>query len=190
MILAEWEGYLLVFIGSDVYLADSRAQVTNENHYEYEWFHWKLGKVVTCATVHDGKLYIGTEDGNIYSFDGDPAEGDEYPGYKPDGEAWEDHMYIDSYWTTPVDRFGAPNKLKTTNKKGCVVEGSGDMDVYVKVEDTDFEYIGTYKDITDYFASRIKRKKWKDIQLKFQSNTKFSLETATLEAFIGGYIKR
>jgi hypothetical protein len=33
-------------------------------------------------------------------------------------------------------------------------------------------------------------KKFKDIQLKFASNTRFSLETVTLEAFIGGYIKR
>ena len=46
------------------------------------------------------------------------------------------------------------------------------------------------KDVEDYFVSRIKRKKWKDIQLKFYSKTRFSLETVTLEAWIGGYIKR
>lgn len=184
MVLAEWEGYLFVFLGSDVYLADSRAVMTNENHMEYEWYRWNLGdKVdVSCAAVHEGVLYIGTKDGHIYSFTGDPKEGDKHPG--------QVHTNINSYWTTPLDRFGAQNKLKTTNKKGCVVEAKGDISVYVKVEDTDFEYIGTYENIEDYFASRIKRKKWKDIQLKFQSNTHFSLETATLEAFIGGYIKR
>ena len=79
---------------------------------------------------------------------------------------------------------------KTTNKRGCVAEATGDIAVYAKVEDTDFQLIGEYKNVTDYFVSRIKRKKFKDIQLKFHSDTRFSLETVTLEAWIGGYIKR
>jgi hypothetical protein len=170
MMLAEWEGYLLVFIGNKVYLADSRASFQNENHYEYEWFYWELDKAVICTTVKDGVLYIGTEDG-IYSLTDQKA-------------------YVESYWTTPKDKFKYPHKLKTTNKRGCVAEAKGDISVYVKLEDTDFEHIGTYENVQDYFVSRIKRKKWKDIQLKFHSPTRFSLETVTLEAFIGGYIKR
>ena len=199
MILAEWEGYLLVFIGNEVFLADSRAVMTNENHIEYEWYHWKLGKYnITCAAVHDGVLYIGTDgdtvqdipEGHIYKLTREAKDGDEHSGYYPDGSKWEERMHIESYWTTPKDRFGAQNKLKTTNKKGCVVEATGDIDVYAKVEDTDFEHIGKFENIADYFACRIKRKKFKDIQLKFQSATGFSLESATLECFIGGYIKR
>ena len=170
MVLAEWEGYLLVFIGNKVYLADSRASFQNENHYEYEWFYWELDKAVTCTAVQDGILYIGTEDG-IYTLTDQKA-------------------YVESYWTTPKDKFKYPHKLKTTNKRGCVAEAKGDISVYVKLEDTDFEHIGTYENVQDYFVSRIKRKKWKDIQLKFHSVTRFSLETVTLEAFIGGYIKR
>lgn len=192
MILAEWEGYLLVFMGNDVYLADSRAVLTNENHYEYEWYHWSLGKYnVTCATVHNGVLYIGTDgdvvqdspEGHIYTLTREAKSGDTHADY-PNG------VSINSYWITPKDKFGAANLLKTTNKKGCVVEAVGDVDVYAKVEDTDFELIGTNNGVDDYFTSRIKRKKFKDIQLKFQSQTSFCLESATLEAFIGGYIKR
>ena len=97
---------------------------------------------------------------------------------------------VESYWTAPKDKFKYPHKLKTTNKRGCVAEATGDISLYAKLEDTDFELIGTYENITDYFVSRIKRKKFKDIQLKFHSSTRFSLETITLEAFIGGYIKR
>lgn len=197
MVLAEWEGYLFVFIGNDVYLADSRAVMTNENHVEYEWYRWKLadGFNVTCATVHDGVLYVCADEqgkeSHIFSFTGKPEDGDQYyTGFYSDGDKWIDYMPINSYWTTPKDRFGAQNKLKTTNKKGCVVEATGDIDVYVKVEDTDFEHIGTYENVEDYFVSRIKRKKFKDIQLKFQSATGFSLDSATLECFIGGYIKR
>ena len=183
MILSEWEGYLLVFMGNDVYLADSRAVLTNENHIEYEWYHWSFGKNnVTCAVVHDGILYIGTKEGHIYSLTRKAEEGDEHSANAL--------TPVESYWTTPKDNFTAQNKLKTTNKRGCEVEATGDISVYAKVEDTDFELIGTYENIKDYFVSRIKRKKWKDIQLKFYSKTRFSLEAASLEAFIGGYIKR
>jgi hypothetical protein len=171
MSLAEWEGYLFVFIGDKAYLADSRAVFTNENHMEYEWFYWDLfGKAVTCTCVADGTLYLGTNDG-IYTLSDMTAD-------------------VESYWVTPKDKFKNPHKLKTTNKRGCVAEATGDISVFAKVEGEEYELIGDYQGVTDYFVSRIKRKKFKDIQLKFHSMTRFSLETVTLEAFIGGYIKR
>lgn len=170
MILEEWEGYLLVIIGDNVYLADSRTAFANENHYEYEWFFWHLEKKITSAKVYGGDLFLGTEDG-IYKLS----------DYNCD---------IESYWTTPKDKFKYPHMQKTTNKRGCVAEATGDITVYAKIEDTEFELIGEYADVKDYFVSRIKRKKFKDIQLKFHSKTRFSLETVTLEAWVGGYIKR
>lgn len=170
MILSEWEGYLLVFIGNKVYLADSRTAFATENHFEYEWFYWEMEKKITCACVDGGVLYLGAEDG-VYTLSDMTAD-------------------VESYWVTPKDKFQHPHKLKTTNKRGCVAEATGDIAVYAKLEDTDFELIGEYENVTDYFVSRIKRKKFKDIQLKFYSKTRFSLETVTLEAFVGGYIKR
>ena len=169
MTLAEWEGYLMVFVGNRCYLADSRGVYTNEDHTEYDWFYWDMGTRITCARVHDGVLYLGANDA-VYTLTGG---GD-----------------VESWWTTPKDKFKYPNKLKTTNKRGCVAEAQGDVSVYAKVEDTDFELIGEYQNVTDYFVSRIKRKKFKDIQLKFYSKTGFVLDTVTLEVFIGGYIKR
>jgi hypothetical protein len=170
MILTEWEGYLLVFIGDKVYLADSRAMFTNENHLEYDWFYWQLEKQVSCAKVHNGVLYIGTADG-VYTLTDNECD-------------------VESWWTTPLDKFKYPHMQKTTNKRGCVAEATGDISVYAKTNKTDFELIGTYENVTDSFVSRIKRKKFKDIQLKFYSKTRFSLETVTLECFVGGYIKR
>lgn len=170
MLLEEWEGYLLVIIGNKVYLADSRTAFTNEDHIEYDWFYWELEKVVTSTSVKDGVLYLGTNDG-VYTMTDVNAN-------------------IESYWVTPKDKFNYPHMLKTSNKRGCVAEATGDISVYAKLEDTDFELIGTYENVQDYFVSRIKRKKFKDIQLKFHSNTRFSLETITLECFVGGYIKR
>lgn len=170
MILEEWEGYLLIIIGNKIYLADSRSAFTNEDHIEYEFFYWEMEKPITSARVNNGILYLGTDEG-VYSLT-------------------DTKCNIESFWTTPKDKFKAPHKLKTTNKRGCVAEATGDISVYAKIEDTDFELIGTYENVTDYFVSRIKRKKFKDIQLKFYSKTRFSLETVTLECFIGGYIKR
>lgn len=170
MILAEWEGYLIVIIGNKAYLADSRATYTNETHYEYEWFYWEFDRKITCARVNNGVLYLGSDDG-IYTLTDNEGS-------------------LESYWITPKDKFKHPQFVKTTNKRGCVVEATGDISVYTKTEKTDFEYIGSYENIEDYFVSRIKCKKFKDIQLKFYSNTRFSLETATLECFIGGYTKR
>lgn len=170
MILEEWEGYLLVIVGNKVYLADSRAMTTIENHAEYEWFYWELDRKIISTKVHDGVLYLGTEDG-IYTLTDNEAD-------------------VECYWTTPLDKFKYPQYQKTTNKRGCTVEATGDISVYVKTNKTDWEFINTYEDVKDYFVSRIKRKKFKDIQLKFHSNTRFSLESATLECFIGGYIKR
>ncbi len=170
MILAEWEGYLFVFIGDKAYLADSRTAFNNEGHIEYDWFYWSFEKKITCAKVHDNVLYLGTENG-VYTLTDLTSD-------------------VESYWVTPKDKFKYPHHLKTTNKRGCVAEAKGDITVYAKLEDTDFELIGENKDVTDYFVSRIKRKKFKDIQLKFYSKKRFSLESVTLEAWIGGYIKR
>lgn len=170
MLLAEWEGYLFVCIDNHIYLADSRALFTNENHVEYDWFYWEIDSKITCTRVCDGKLYVGTENG-VYSFDG--------------------KNNVKSHWVTPKDKLNAPQMQKTTNKRGCVVEAIGDITLATKIEtDADFVNVDTYNGVKDYFVSRIKRKKFKDIQLKFSSVTRFSLETATLEAFVGGYVKR
>lgn len=170
MVLAEWEGYLLIFIGSKAYLADSRTRFLNQEHVEYEFFYWDMGVQVTCAQVEQGALYLGTEDG-VYSLTDHAGD-------------------VESWWTTPLDKFKNPSKLKTTNKRGSVAEATGDIAMYARVEDSDFELIAEHQNVTDYFVSRLKRKKWKDIQLKFYSRTRFSLETFTMEAFVGGYIKR
>lgn len=170
MILEEWEGYLFVFIGDKAYLADSRAMFNNENHVEYDWFYWDLGKNVTCARVYGGVLYVGTGDG-VYAMTG---TGD-----------------VESWWTTPLDRFNAPNKLKTTNKRGCLAEAKGtDIQVHVRTNKDEWLHINTFNDVEDAFVCRIKRKKFKDLQMKFYSTKRFSLETVTLESFIGGYVKR
>ena len=171
MILEEWEGYLLVCIDNKIYLADSR-QVTNVNGaYEYDWYYWELSKTITSTSVKDGVLYLGTTDG-IYTLTNTTNE-------------------VSNYWTTPLDTFGYGNYQKITNKRGCVIECEGEeIDVSVKTNKDSMTLVKTFTDVTDYITARIKRKKFKDLQLKISSNKNMKLESIMLEAFIGGYIKR
>ena len=172
LILEEWEGYLLVIIDNKVYLADSRSMVVNQNHNEYEWFYWELDKNITCTKVHNGVLYLGTAEG-IYTL---TNNGD---------------REIESYWTTTEDEFNYGQYQKTTNKRGCVIDMEGSsITVSTKIDNGEFETIDTYANVKGYVVSRIKKKKWKSIQLKFSSNKPFSLYGSTLEAYVGGYVKR
>lgn len=164
MILEEWEGYLLVIIDNHVYLADSQSEL------KYEWFYWELDIDVTCTSVKDGVLYL-CGDNKIYTLT------------KTDTS-------INSYWTTLEDEFGYPQYQKTTNKKGCVVDIEGDVTLSIKTDNNNFETIKSFKNTKGYVVNTKKKKKWKSIQLKFSSNKPFSLYSSTLEAFVGGYIKR
>jgi len=171
LLLEEWEGYLLVFVDNKVYLADSQAIATNINHNEYEWFYWELSEAVICTRVKNGTLYIGTNNG-IYTLT------------KADTE-------IDAYWTTPLDEFEYPQMQKTTNKRGCVADMEGEeITISVKVDNRSFEEINTYQNTKGYVVPRIKKKKWKGLQLKFSSSKPFSLYSCTLESYIGNYVKR
>ena len=96
-----------------------------------------------------------------------------------------------SYWTTPYDEFNYPQYQKTTNKRGSVTDIKGtNITISTKTDNNDFEEITTHENIESYVVNRIKKKKWKGIQLKFSSNKPFELYSSTLEAYIGGYIKR
>lgn len=171
MILEEWEGYLLVIIDNKVYLADSRG---DEYSTKYEWFVWELDKNITCTRVKDGVLYMCSNDG-IYTLTNTKNTRD-----------------VMAYWTTPLDEFNYPHYMKTTNKRGCITDINGtSVNIAVRTNgNEDFEDIVTHTNISSYVVNRIKKKKWKAIQLRFSSNEPFELYSSTLEAYVGGYLKR
>ena len=176
MILQEWEGYLLVIIDNKIYLADSRCLYTNQNHNEYEWFYWELDKDIQSAAVKNGVLYLCSV-----------AENDKSAIYtltKADTE-------IESYWTTCMDGCGYPQMQKITNKRGCVVDMTGEkVKLEVRTDKEEYEEVDTFINTKDYVVPRIKKKKWKDIQMKLSSDKPFGLERIYLECYIGSYIKR
>lgn len=170
MILEEWEGYLLVIIDNKVYLADSRQRY-RDVYIEYEWYYWELSHNITCTAVKNGVLYLCGNNA-IYSLT------------KTDSE-------LNAYWTTKHDDFKYPEYQKTTNKRGGTAEIFGDkVKIYVKTDNNNFEEINEYTNTKGYIVYRIKKKKWKRLQMKFSSNTPFGLNSYTLESFVGGYVKR
>lgn len=172
LLIDEYEGYLLVVVGKRIYLADSRSTFTLNKHREYDWFYWKFAEDINCTQVNEGVLYLCCG-GKIYTL-------------TKKGE-----LELDSYWTTYEDEFGYPHYQKTTNKKGCVIDMTGsELSVYAKIDNKDYELIDKYKNTKGYVVVRIKKKKWKSIQLKFSSNKHFELYSSTLEAYVGSYVKR
>lgn len=171
LVLAEYEGYLMVFIDNKVYLADS-----NEDYSyfaRYDWFYWELNKNITSTLVKDGVLYL-VSDKEIYTLTNNS----------------EDRV-VESYFTTKLDEFDYPQYQKTTNKRGCVVDANGEeITIYARSDNNEFEKIDKFKIRKGYVVPRIKKKKWKAIQLKLQSTKPFSIYSLTLEAYVGNYVKR
>lgn len=186
MNLAEWEGYLLTIIGNKIFLADSRQYSQVNDHYEYEWFYFELDQEVTNTLVKDGVLYLCTKENKKVN----GIQTTLYRIYKLSD--YSKNRKIESYWTTIADEFNYPQYQKITNKKGCVLDVEGeDIEIYAQADNKGFDFIKRFKQVPKgYVVARIKKKKWKSIQLKFKSDKPFQLYSSTLESYIGSYIKR
>lgn len=222
MVLTEYEGYLLTIVDNKVYLADSNNKVTNNDHYEYEWFYWELEKKIKAATVHNGILYLCsieenvlndlgykkyTDGTNVYWYDSKNSK-----LYDSEGNESQisiqtitavmksgiytltnnsDNRTIESYWSTKEDDMNYPQMLKTTNKKGFKSDVSGErIKIETKTDNNNFEELGTFINTKGYIVSKLKKKKWNKLQLKFSSNKPFGIYGITLETYIGSYVKR
>lgn len=208
--IEQWKGYLMCLVNGHIYLADNRQKYLNKGtqQQEYEWYYWdNIGDVVEgkfkkaiLLKEYDGSLFFGTENGTIAKF----VDGI----YNDNGRA------IYSQWQTPSDSFGSENHVKTTNKRGgianlktipgsiCklkeITDKSNEKEItrfnasgfsYTKFSYIDFSYNTSKK---AYMKYKIKEKKWTNISLIFYSdelNKPFGLFSATLEAFVGGYVK-
>lgn len=175
--MVEYQGYLLILVDSKVYLADSRATF-QDAQTEYEWFYWELPFDITFIKETNDILYLGNANGDIYELSG----------------ITDDEQAIYSKWTTPKDSFGYEAYRKTTNKGGCVVEveskNNNKINIEVRKDNEVPEKIGTFSDKKGYIVCKIKQKKWRQFQMIFSSYKPFSIVKATMEVFIGGYIKR
>lgn len=177
--MVEFRGYLVILVNGKLYLADSNQRFQNID-VEYEWYYWELPNNITFIKEYDNNLYLGNEDGTLYKLVGTTDDG----------------VNIESKWSTPNDSFGYEAYRKTTNKSGCVLnimKKVATLKVEAKTDNGPVDTIEEYEITSaskDYIVCRIKKKKWKTIQLIFSSTSPFGLYMCTLEAFIGGYLKR
>lgn len=195
-----WNGYLMILVDDKVFLADSRQKYADGNAFQYEWFFWHLPCNPRVIHEYEGSLYIGAEDGKIYVLEGTNDNGE----------------IIESYWTTPLDNFGYVNRLKTTNKRGAIAKirltQNGEVNIARKTN-KESDYIFTKKQYLtgfsfnninfnefrftsvnqNYIVFKIKEKKFNEISIKVFSNKlnkPIALYSITIEAFVGGYIRR
>jgi hypothetical protein len=199
--MENWNGYLFILVGDEIFLADSRQKSQYINSFEYEWYYWKFNQVTaSLLKSYNGELYIGANNGNIYMVEGTNDNGE----------------IINSYWTTPMDNFKYPNHYKTTNKRGGLAKIKTIPNGKVKVAEmtnkrseekdiaqysaTGFSFanvdFGNFSFVTanqSYVVYKIKEKKFTEIGLKFYTdelNKPFGIYNIIIEAFIGGYVKK
>ena len=198
--MTEFKGYLFIAIDNEIFLADSRQQFKGHNGAEYEWYYWKLPTTITTLRKFEEDLYFADNQGNVYMF----------AGTNDAGQA------IESYWTTPRDDWGYANHLKKTNKRGALLKVKNIQNSKIKIssetnkrptekllkeastsgfsfENLDFENLSFETGENSYIPYRIKEKKFIDISIKVFSDEldkPFGLINISLEAFLGGYVKR
>lgn len=191
--LVEIDDYLAIVIDNKMYLADSRQYSQVNDHYEYEWYYFEFDQNIDCEM-------FCTDQGEDYSNSLVMATNEEV---KVDGvkttvyrlyslNNYSNNRKVTSYWCTIEDEFNYPQYQKITNKKGCVFDLEGEaISIYAEADHKGFSLIKTFKQVPKgYIVPRIKKKKWKSIQLKFYSEKPFSLYSGTLESYVGSYIKR
>ena len=184
--LAEYKGYLVCLVGSKMFLADSRnLYEKTAGKAEYEWFYWELPNNINYITEYQNDLYLANGNGEVFILNGTTDQSIV--------EGTLTNVDIQSKWTTTRDTFGYDSYRKITNKRGGTasvkVMNNNAITLKTKTELRD-NTIGTYSDTKGYIVYRVKEKKFKWIQLEFSSNQPFGLFSCTIEAFIGGYVKR
>ncbi len=115
-LMCEWNGYLILNINGNAYVADAAQKQyprNATNTFEYEWYYWTN---IPARALHenDGELFFGTEDGRLCKFNTDlDAESGE--AYSDDGEA------IVAEWATNLSSDGSFMQEKTLVKAGSGV---------------------------------------------------------------------
>ena len=116
-IMCEWNGYLLLCVNGNCYVADAGQKTYFGNKtgtFEYEWYYW-TNIPATVMYEHGGILYFGTADGRLCRFNNDMKnERGELlsSAYSDDGEP------ICAVWATNLSDDGNFMQEKTLVKTG------------------------------------------------------------------------
>ena len=115
-VMCEWNGYLILCINGNAYVADAAQKQyprNATNTFEYEWYYW-TNIPATALYEDDGELYFGTEDGRLCKFNTD-LDTESGEAYSDDGKA------IVAEWATNLSSDGNFMQEKTLAKTGSGV---------------------------------------------------------------------
>lgn len=189
------DGYFYVAVNGHVYVADAAQKSyagRSTEQYQYEWYYWE-NVPARCLYVRDGRLYFGTEDGNIMRF----YRERKFTSYNDDGAA------ILARWTTPEMALSTYTRYKTVRRlytklnpyarssvkiymkeEGAyVLKDSREADVF-DFSNIDFNRLTFNTDADVYvIATRLKVRRVVTTQIKFENDEKdeaFGLYGATV----------
>lgn len=200
-------GYFYVFVNDHVYIADSKQRNTNPaKSYGYEWFYWTdIPARVVC--VRRGKIWFGTEGGNLCRFKTELEDGME--AYNDNGKA------ISAAWATKMDRLSDSAVFKKITKTGTGVL----IKPFAKSDGTICYVTDSEQEVKDYAMSTVfdfdnidfnnfsfgildnpffvparkkkrKAKMWQMIVKNDVPNSAFGLYEIRVNYVLGGFIKR
>jgi hypothetical protein len=204
-----WEGFYILCVNGNCYVADSRQKSgkSNTEEYGYEWYFW-TNIPARVFLERGGVLYFGTSDGKICKFNTDIAT---MARYNDDGEP------IVARWATKADTFGDMMRRKTMVKKGSGVmikpytrssimvyaatdarhkyqlwEETEKMDIF-SFEDIDFSrFTFNTLDGPQVIPFNAKIKKFITLQLFFENaalNEGFGIYGTQIQFAFGNYVK-
>lgn len=171
-----WKGFYILCVNSNCYLMDSTQKnswTTDRTNLLYECYYWE-NVPATAFVVHDGYLWFGTADGDLCRFK--TIEEDKKEAFNDDGDP------IPCKWTTVLDNDGLTQYFKNLQKKGNLITvqpmdntlGSTSVEVYVKADDNEPAYIGSFAgldvSVPQEIYLRKKIKKYKRLQIIVENN--------------------
>lgn len=205
---AVWQGYYILVVNDNAYVADSNQPKSDNG---YEWYYWK-NIPARCMNTYADILYFGTEDGRICRFNNDMLD---HCGVRLMSAYNDDNEPIEWEWHSKLDCFGYPTRYKTLSKRGngiqlktftnssCEIYLRTERDFGIKVDtpladtfnfnDIDFNRFSfCCLDIQEFiFKKKIKKFLFIQLQLKGKDlNEGFGIYSAALHYNIGGYAKR
>lgn len=203
-----WQKRYILAVNGRAYIADGNQK---KDSGSYEWYYWENIPARVFAQYTD-ELIFGTEDGKIRRYNDDLVGEDGEPvmeAYNDDGEpvAWR--------WTSKIDDFGYPTRLKTLEKRGNALEVIGydkasvtmmlrsdrregrEVELYLGADrsaaDRDDPENDIYGRVKNGLSFKAKEKKFRYLQIILsgrQRDEAFGLFGMTLRYTLGDYAKR
>lgn len=193
-----WKGFYILCVNGNCYLMDGAQKnswTTDRTNLLYECYYWE-NVPATAFVVRDDHLWFGTANGDLCRFK--TAEEDKNEAFNDNGDP------IPCKWTTVLDNDGLTQYFKNLQKKGNLITvqpmdvtlGNTSVEVYVKADDNEPLYIGSFAGFETKVPQEIylrkKIKKYKRLQIIVENNMlneSFGVSEIVKMYTIGNYSK-